>query len=108
MLHHGLKPGSGKCQIRVSVTLEQEEGAIRIVVHDNGAGIKEERLRQLRQSLESGESVTKSFGIININQRMKLIYGHSYHMEIESTEGQYTQFTLCLPLEYKYGDEKDV
>lgn len=108
VLHHGLKPGSGKCQIRVSVTLEQEEGAIRIVVHDNGAGIKEERLRQLRQSLESGESVTKSFGIININQRMKLIYGHSYHMEIESTEGQYTQFTLCLPLEYKYGDEKDV
>lgn len=108
VLHHGLKPDGGKCEIRISVLLDEETKECRIVVYDNGAGIKDERLKQLRQSLVSGESVTKSFGIFNINQRLKLIYGSSYHMEIESTEGQYTQFTLYLPLNYKYGDEEDV
>ena len=98
VLHHGLRPNEEKCQIHISVTADSPNEIQKISVYDNGTGIKEERLKQLRESLETGKSITKSFGILNIHQRLKLIYGNKYHMEIESQEGEYTQFSLYLPL----------
>ena len=98
VLHHGLRPNEEKCQIHISVTADSPNEILKISVYDNGTGIKEERLKQLRESLETGKSITKSFGILNIHQRLKLIYGNKYHMEIESQEGEYTQFSLYLPL----------
>lgn len=105
VLHHGLKPNGEKCHISVHVTLDETEQELKICVHDNGVGISPERLVQIRQSLETGESVTKSFGILNINQRLKLMYGKKYHMDIESTEGEYTRFTLYLSLQKENGEE---
>ena len=98
VLHHGLKPNGEKCRIHVSVTADIPDETLKINVYDNGAGIKAERLEELRESLETGKSITKSFGILNIHQRLKLIYGDRYHMEIDSQEGEYTQFSLNLPL----------
>lgn len=108
ILHHGLKQMTDKCQIRVNITTDELHKTLRISVWDNGAGIEEERLEQIRQSLETGKSLTKSFGVLNINQRLKLMYGENYHMEIDSIEGEYTEFILYLPLEYVFGGEKNV
>lgn len=99
VLQHGLKPSVGKCQIRVNVTTDEADKKLRISVWDNGTGIEKERLEQIRQSLETGKSLTKSFGVLNINQRLKLMYGEKYNMKIDSVEGEYTQFILSLPLE---------
>ena len=99
VLQHGLKPSVGKCQIRVNVTTDEADKKLRISVWDNGTGIEKERLEQIRQSLETGKSLTKSFGVLNINQRLKLMYGEKYNMKIDSVEGEYTQFILALPLE---------
>lgn len=108
VLHHGLKPGRGRCEIRVNITADVSRKRLKICVWDNGAGIEAERLQQLRRSLETGKSVTKSFGIQNINQRLKLMYGESYRMIIDSAAGEYTQFTIELPMDYKYEDEGNV
>lgn len=107
-IHHGLKHGGEKCRIHAGITLDKEQGYLRICVYDNGAGIKTERLEQLRHCLETGKSITKSFGITNIHQRLKLLYGEKYHMEIDSTEGEYTQFVLFVPLENRDGGEEHV
>lgn len=96
VLHHGLKPGAEKCMIQVKIMLEKDH--VRISVHDNGTGIEPRRLDQIKQSLKDGKSITQSFGIFNINQRLKLLYGEKYHMEIESVEGEFTQFTLFIPI----------
>lgn len=103
VLHHGLKPGAEKCRIQTNVTLEGDY--VRISVYDNGRGIEAERLNQLRQSLKEGKSITKSFGVFNVNQRLHLLYGEKYHMEIESKEGEYTQFILFIPTEKENGGE---
>lgn len=108
VLHHGLKPDAGKCRIHISISADQASGTLRISVYDNGAGIKAERLEQLRQSLATGKSITKSFGILSIHQRMKLIYGEEYYMEIESQEGEYTRFSLFLPLRHSEEGENHV
>lgn len=108
VLNHGLKPGGEKCLIQTSVTVDRENKTLMIRVYDNGAGIDKTRLEQLKESLETGKSITKSFGILNINQRLKLLYGENYHMEIDSVEGEYTRVTLYLPMDNNYGDEKHV
>ena len=108
VLNHGLKPNGEKCHICVHVTLDEAEQELKISVHDDGAGISPKRLAQIRESLETGESVTKSFGILNIDQRLSLMYGENYHMEIESTEGEYTMFTLYLSLQKENGEEEHV
>lgn len=106
ILHHGLKQAAGKCQIKVRVMANESEKKLKISVWDNGTGIEKERLEQIRQSLATGKSLTKSFGILNINQRLKLMYGEKYHMTIDSVEGEYTQFVLSLPLENIYEKEE--
>lgn len=108
VLHHGLKPGGEKCFIQVSITVDEQDQILKICVYDNGAGIDASRLDQLRKSLKSGKSVTESFGVFNINQRLKLLYGGKFHMEIDSIQGEYTQFTLYLPLKNNYEEEKHV
>lgn len=107
-LNHGLKESREKCMIQASVTVDRENERLQVCVHDNGAGMSRERLEQLRESLKSGKSISRSFGIFNINQRMKLLYGESYYMEIDSIEGEYTQFTLYLPLKFDYEVDKHV
>ena len=97
ILHHGLKPNGDKCRIHVSIDAEGTGNFIVISVEDNGRGISRERLSQLRESLKTGRNVTKSFGILNVHQRLKLMYGDEYHMDINSVEGAYTLFTLYLP-----------
>lgn len=104
VLQHGLNLNGDKCQIQITFSYEKEEDRFKICVHDNGTGMNPDRLAQLRKSLESGQSVTKSFGIYNVNQRLKLIYGDRYHMEIDSVEGEYTQITMYLPKEKEEGD----
>ncbi len=101
VLHHGLKPEKEKCMISIGVKPEEDGKRLKISVYDNGVGIKKERLWQLRESLERGKSVTESFGIFNVDQRLKLMYEKSYHMEIDSVEGEYTQFVLWLPIQSK-------
>lgn len=101
VLHHGLKPEKEKCMIRISIKPDADGKWLRICVYDNGVGIKQERLKQLRESLKMGKSVTESFGIFNVDQRLKLMYEKDYHMEIDSIEGQYTQFVLWLPIQGK-------
>lgn len=102
VLHHGLKPNGEKCLIQISITTDIKEKMLCICVFDNGAGIEESRLLQLRHSLDNGKSVTKSFGIFNIDQRLKLMYGEKYHMQIDSVKDEYTQFTLYLPMDHNY------
>lgn len=108
VLHHGLKPEKEKCMIRIGVKPEEDGKKVKISVYDNGVGIKKERLNQLRESLERGKSVTESFGIFNVDQRLKMMYEKDYRMEIDSVEGQYTQFVLLLPIQGKNEGEEHV
>lgn len=39
-------------------------------------------------------------GLVNVDKRIKLYYGDEYGVSINSTLGQGTNVTLCIPLEY--------
>lgn len=97
ILHHALKPTGEICNICVNIHSDNTSDGVIISVFDNGLGMKEERLTEVRQSIENGTRLTDSFGVLNVHQRLKLMYGDRYHMEINSEEDKYTEFKLYLP-----------
>lgn len=84
---HGLegKVGSGT----VSIIGYQEDDEIRITIHDNGVGIED------LSRLESG------YGVRNVKERIRLYYGESYQVSIESALGQGTTVFFRFPIEGK-------
>ena len=94
---HGLESQDGNGQIEVSVSLLENE-KMKITVSDNGRGMTEEELENIREKLATPDlALQSSIGLYNINQRIRLCYGQEYGMEIESRYGEGTQVILYLP-----------
>lgn len=71
---------------------------INFSITDNGNGIDEYTLSVLTKSLEStNPSESESIGIINANQRIKLIFGSNYGINIDSKKGAYTTLSVNIP-----------
>lgn len=96
---HGLeeKVEDGWVHIRV----QRKNGAVQIVVSDNGIGMDEEESEILKQKLNNFDNMQmrESIGLCNVNQRIKLFYGPAYGMNIESRRNGGTVVTLLLPAE---------
>lgn len=90
-LYHGVKEKRGKSKIKISCT--KCENDIFLIVSDNGIGIKKEKLKSILNSLES-YSMEKSeqvgFGLLAVNERIKLYFGKNYGVSISSKYGQGT------------------
>ncbi|MDD3337479.1 MAG: sensor histidine kinase [Lachnospiraceae bacterium] len=101
VFHHGLRPNGEKCRVIIRAIWEEEVQELIITVWDNGMGISPKRLEKIRTSLCTGSSLTRSFGVLNVNQRLKLLCGDSFYMEMDSEEGKWTRCTLHLPRKEK-------
>ena len=80
------------CTIRISGKKEGED--IFFTVSDDGCGIPEEKLAEIRRRLESDEMFQKSIGIYNVSSRLRIVYGPDYRLRIDSREGQGTTVTV--------------
>ena len=96
VLTHGLNADGRKCVIVIETNYDEENDCGVILVSDTGRGMTPERLAQVREGLEKGISMTKSVGILNVYQRMKLVYGDRFTMEVQSEEGRYTTFIMRI------------
>lgn len=81
---HGLRPHRDDNRVEIRATLE--DGVVRIAVEDNGAGIPPERLLDIMQQINLPEEAGKSFGLRSVHDRIKLVYGSEYGIEIKSGE----------------------
>lgn len=100
-IYHGLELKKGKgC---VTITAGFDEKDIRIIVRDDGMGIKKEVLNALQSDLEGNEPANgrnARIGIRNVHQRLKLNFGNKgnkYGLKFESEEGCGTQVEILLP-----------
>lgn len=91
---YGLEKMADVC--RISVTAREDGDNLLIIVEDNGPGIAAEDLERLRrwQYEPNGLGV----GLKNIDDRLKIIYGEQYGLEIMSDYGVGTTVILKLPL----------
>lgn len=95
-LYHGIK--MLRCKGKISVTGKKEGDDIFIHIGDNGVGMDEDVLNSLRKVIETpGSEETNSFGLANVNERIKLNYGNHYGLEIQSKPGEGTVITVKIP-----------
>ncbi len=85
-LKHGLagKMGGGELTIRT----ESREGRVVIGVEDNGVGISKERMAQVYED---------GIGISNVHERLRVLYGADFRMDISSQEGEGTRIQIDIP-----------
>ena len=96
-LKHGLaaKLGGGELTIRT----ETQDGRLIIVIEDNGVGIPKERMAQV---FEDG------IGISNVHERLRVLYGADFRMDISSREGEGTRTRIEIPELMPTGSESSI
>jgi sensor histidine kinase YesM len=67
---------------------------ILIRVSDNGIGMDEAALQQTREAIAAENCEGRSFGLWNLNRRLKACYGAGYGIEVDSCFGEYTRVTI--------------
>ena len=98
-IYHGVKQKRGKSKIMIHGSYK--ENHILLTVEDNGIGIQEEKLKQIRLHLEkeNPEITDRGFGLANVNARIRLNYGKEYGLSIDSTYGAGTKVSMILPVD---------
>lgn len=106
-LYHGLKYKRAKGYIHVNG--EKDGNIIRLTVRDNGVGMEEHELEELRKEISRPcQETEKGFGLANVNERIHMYFGQEYGMEIQSTKGKGTIVEITIPaikIEEKQEDE---
>lgn len=84
---------AGMAERHVYVSLHKTGENIEVSVRDNGRGMRQEKLAELRRALEDfGKNAEQHIGLRNIHYRLRLLYGEDCGLQIESEENK---FTLC-------------
>ncbi|MFC3802863.1 sensor histidine kinase [Cohnella sp. GCM10012308] len=105
---HGIEPTGRRGVIRISG--RQNGDRLRIEIRDDGAGMPPERVAELTRRLDApdvGEDANEAdrlhtnVGLRNIHRRIKLFYGESYGISIESEPGAWTVVAVEWPMAAK-------
>ncbi len=85
-LKHGLAPklGGGKIELRTT----SHEGRLRIEIEDNGVGISEEKMPHV---------YVEGIGLSNVRERLRVLYGADFHLDIQSRPGEGTVIRIEIP-----------
>lgn len=82
---HGIRMRDKDNRIRILVEKKDED--FEIIVEDNGRGMTKEEIQQKNQQLiENRLDKNKSIGIVNVNRRVKAVYGNAYGLRMEQAE----------------------
>ncbi len=88
-IYHGIKEMNRQGRIRVSVS--ENDTQLIVSIYDNGRGFVASETTNATLVRLGG------VGLKNVNQRLQLQFGKSYHMEIKSEENTYTEIRLYFP-----------
>jgi two-component system LytT family sensor kinase len=89
-IKHGLSPkiGEGRILIRSS----RQNGQAIIDVIDNGVGV-----RHATQAESPDLSKGSGIGLQNVNERLRVIYGANYQLQLDSVPGEGTCARIVIP-----------
>jgi two-component system, LytTR family, sensor kinase len=85
-LKHGLAPKIGGGRIRLHA--DQRDGRLHLEIEDNGVGISEERMPHV---------YVEGIGLSNVRERLRVLYGTDFRLEIESRPGEGTMIRIEVP-----------
>ncbi|MEU3001727.1 histidine kinase [Streptomyces sp. NPDC006995] len=94
---HGLEGAVTRSRITISALDVGSEAEV--VIEDDGTGMDPERLRQILRG-EGGSST--GIGLLNVDERLRQVFGDDYGLVIETGVGAGMKITLRLP-KYRAG-----
>lgn len=95
-LYHGIKNKRGVGKITISGY--EEKGIFFLLIEDNGIGITQERLEQVRKGIMGKVSTGKAiYGLYNVHERIRLNFGEEYGISLDSSYGEWTKVKVMLP-----------
>lgn len=94
-IYHGIKYLQEEGLITIKAR-DIGEGRIAITIRDNGVGMKQEVLDSIL-SEDNPHSQGNGIGLRNIDERIRLTYGSSFGLSIESEPDEGTAVTITIP-----------
>jgi len=95
-LYHGIKNRKSNGVLLVKAVVLADK--VVFSVTDNGYGIPDERLEQIKQSFENRNHKHTGYGLFNVNERIRISYGQEYGVKIFSKVGYYTKVEVHHPI----------
>ncbi|MEK8129066.1 histidine kinase [Paenibacillus filicis] len=86
-----------KESLAVSVTGYTQGPDLVIEVKDDGGGMSDERLQQVRAFMHDPDNRTPHIGLHNLHRRLVLMYGEDYGVKIESRWEEGTTVRIIVP-----------
>lgn len=95
-VNHGLKDNN---MLTLNISTDIEKDMICVLISDNGAGIREEELEELKRRLENNQVYDRksSIGIVNVNERLKRMFGEKSGVGIHSKYPGGTTVVIYIP-----------
>lgn len=88
----------------ISLTITKDEDYLLVEITDNGRGMDEQRLNELKRMIEHADSSmlyeSKSTGVLNAYLRLKMYSDGKVLFDIDSKPDGGTEITIRLPLNY--------
>ncbi|MNN28513.1 putative sensor-like histidine kinase [compost metagenome] len=93
---HGLRTERTDNVVFISI-VRKDTGIVQARIEDNGRGISSERLSEITRNMSNPDTYSESFGLRSIHERLKLLYGNPYGIELHSEEGEGTTVIVSFP-----------
>ncbi len=101
---YGLNDISEKGYIKISASEEQE--SFYLYINDNGKGMTKEKIDEIKERLNTENAISEvHVGLANVHNRIVLLSGRNYGVDIQSTKGEGTRVTLKFPDYIDYDEE---
>lgn len=104
-IYHGAKRTREKSDIFVKGY--EQGGCIVFEICDTGAGMDKQTLQRLRNAIYDNEGEKlPAYGVLNVHQRIALLFGQQYGLEITSEPGKGTIVTIRIPIQSNQTEQK--
>lgn len=99
ILENAVKYGmEKKRELKIEIEARCIGERLEISIRDNGPGIEPEVMKTLTRYIENPDMERKtSFGLMNVHDRLRLMYGERYGICIQTQQGRTTEVVLSLP-----------
>ena len=96
-LQHGLRMTRRKDK-ELIITAKHNDGRLFVTIEDNGAGMDADAMNEQLEKADIGRiEMGRSIGIMNVNARIKNVYGNNYGIHYESDQETGTRAIIILP-----------
>jgi len=103
-IKHCLEQSARVISIKIHTYIDDDKIIIKVM--DNGPGMTEERLQEIKNELNDGkwiEGSNERIGLKNLNARLKLMYDNDASLELTSRLNEGTETSIILPMYGKKG-----